>query len=47
MYYCEALSFSKKPLKFRRDMLDKIHRRGHTERLDRVKYWLKYIWEHK
>ena len=47
MYYCEALSFSKKTLKFRRDMLDKIYRRGHTERLNRVKYWLRYIWDKK
>lgn len=47
IYYCEALSFSKKTLKFRRDMLDKIHRRGQIERLEKVKYWLRYIWENK
>lgn len=45
MYYCEALSFSKKTLRFRKDMLDKIQRRGHIERLHRVKYWLTYIWD--
>lgn len=47
MYYCEALSFSRKTLKFRREMIAKIERRGHTERLNRVKYWLRHIWEKK
>ena len=47
MYYCEALSFSKKPLQFRRDMLEKIYKRNQLERLDKVKYWLTHIWDKK
>jgi hypothetical protein len=42
--YCEALNLSKKPLEKRRAWLAKIK---NQERVDTLKYWLKWIWEQR
>lgn len=47
MFYCEALSLSKKDLNTRRHRLFKMEELNQLERLDKVKYWLNHIWYKK
>lgn len=42
--YCEALNLSKKTLIQRREWLNKLKDQA---RVDKLKYWLKIIWENK
>jgi len=46
MIFCEALNLSKKPLNQRRAFLMKL-RKKHTQRVEKLEYWLKLIWEQK
>jgi len=41
--YCEALNLSKKPLFKRRIWLEKISHQ--EERVEKLKYWLSFIWK--
>lgn len=40
--YCEALNLSKKSLIHRRDWLQKL---SDKERVEKLKYWLRLIWD--
>jgi len=45
MVYCEALNLSKKTLAFRQRFLNKIDRPQQQERVNKLKYWLTFIWD--
>jgi hypothetical protein len=47
MVYCEALNLSKKNLAFRQTFLKKIDRPHQQERVNKLKYWLTFIWNKK
>jgi len=44
MVYCEALNLSKKTLSFRQKFLKKIDKPLQQERVNKLKYWLTFIW---
>ena len=44
MVYCEALNLSKKTLAFRQKFLKKIDKPNQQERVNKLKYWLTFIW---
>jgi len=44
MVYCEALNLSKKTLAFRQKFLKKIDKPLQQERVNKLKYWLTFIW---
>ena len=44
MLYCEALNLSKKTLAFRQKFLKKIDKPLQQERVNKLKYWLTFIW---
>ena len=46
MIFCEALNLSKKPLQQRRAFLMKLKKK-HVQRVEKLEYWLKLIWEQK
>lgn len=45
MVYCEALNLSKKTLAFRQRFLNKIDKPQQQERVNKLKYWLTFIWD--
>jgi len=45
MVYCEALNLSKKTLAFRQKFLKKIDKPQQQQRLNKLKYWLTFIWD--
>jgi len=45
MVYCEALNLSKKTLAFRQKFLKKIDKPLQQERVNKLKYWLTFIWD--
>jgi len=45
MVYCEALNLSKKTLAFRQTFLKKIDKPQQQQRLNKLKYWLTFIWD--
>ena len=47
MVYCEALNLSKKTLAFRQKFLKKIDKPLQQERVNKLKYWLTFIWNKK
>jgi len=47
MVYCEALNLSKKTLSFRQQFLKKIDKPHQQERVNKLKYWLTFIWNRK
>ena len=47
MVYCEALNLSKKTLSFRQQFLKKIDKPHQQERVNKLKYWLTFIWDKK
>ena len=47
MVYCEALNLSKKTLSFRQKFLKKIDKPHQQERVNKLKYWLTFIWDKK
>jgi hypothetical protein len=47
MVYCEALNLSKKTLAFRQTFLKKIDKPQQQERVNKLKYWLTFIWNKK
>jgi len=44
MVYCEALNLCKKTLAFRQKFLKKIDKPHQQERVNKLKYWLTFIW---
>lgn len=47
MVYCEALNLSKKTLAFRRRFINDIDKPLQQERVNKLKYWLTFIWNKK
>ena len=47
MVYCEALNLSKKTLSFRQKFLKEIDKPHQQERVNKLKYWLTFIWDKK
>ncbi len=47
MVYCEALNLSKKTLAFRQKFLKKIDKPLQQERVNKLKYWLTFIWNQR
>jgi len=44
MLYCEALNLSKKSLRRRQEFLEKL---TSEDRIEKIKYWLTWIWDSK
>jgi len=45
--YCEALELSKKSLEYRRQWLLKLNSKKQENRVSKLQYWLRFMWDKK